>query len=259
MRAVGGEGLEPDAWDSHWQRFDEATRSNPAELMRFRLVLRLLGLGDRPVRLVDIGSGQGEMASIISRKHPGASVLGVELSAIGVHLGRERVPSARFLQWDLLQAEPIPPEWVGWATHAICSEVLEHVDEPLRLLENAYQFLGPGCRLVVTVPGGPRSAFDRHIGHRRHYNPGDLAELLRAAGFERVTTFGAGFPFFNLYRLVVLARGRRLIDDVAAEEHAGALSPTVRLAMAAFNQLLSLNLTRSPWGWQIVGVARCPR
>jgi glycosyltransferase involved in cell wall biosynthesis len=45
------------------------------------------------------------------------------------------------------------------------------VDEPARLLRNARTFLAPGCHLVVTVPGGPRSASDLRIGHRRHYDP----------------------------------------------------------------------------------------
>jgi SAM-dependent methyltransferase len=257
VTSVAGGPADSD-WDSLWQRFDQAAQRNPAELMRFRLVLRFLRLSDRAARLVDIGSGQGELASILTRNHPDTAVLGVELSATGVSLGEARAPSARFLQWDLLADEPVPEEWAGWATAAVCSEVLEHVDEPLRLLRNARRFLAPGCRLVVTVPGGPRSAFDHHIGHRRHYDPRALAELLTEAGFEQVTTFGAGFPFFNLYRLAVVARGRRLIEDVAIEERDGALSRTARLTMRAFDLLFRLNLSRSPWGWQIVGVARQP-
>ena len=73
---------------------------------------------------------------------------------------------------DLLRDPAPDAEWAGWATHAVCSEVLEHVDEPVVLLRNARSWLAPGCRLVVTVPGGPMSAFDRHIGHRRHFSPG---------------------------------------------------------------------------------------
>lgn len=252
------QAVDPD-WDRHWKQFDQATRRNPAELMRFRLVLRSLQLSDRTARVVDIGSGQGELVSIISRRHPHAVVLGLELSAMGVSLGQARTPSARFLQWDLLADEPAPAEWSGWATHAVCSEVLEHVDEPVRLLQNARRFLAPGCRVVVTVPGGPRSAFDLHIGHRRHYRPSELAHLLADAGFERVVTFGAGFPFFNLYRLAVVARGRRLIEDVSVQDEGGSLSRTALLTMRSFDVLFRLNLTGSPWGWQTVGVARASR
>jgi len=250
--------VDPD-WDSHWQHFDLATQRNPAELMRFRLVSRFLGVSDLPARVVDIGSGQGELVSILCKRYPRAAVLGLELSATGVSLGQARAPSARFLQWDLLSDRPPPAEWTRWATRAVCSEVLEHVDEPARLLQNTRPFLAPGCRLVVTVPGGPRSAFDLHIGHRRHYDRHTLARLLTEAGFERVVTFGAGFPFFNLYRLAVVARGSRLIEDVAVREEGESLSPAARITMGAFDRLFRLNLVGSPWGWQIVGVARMPR
>ncbi len=258
MTSVAGGTADSD-WDSLWQRFDQAAQRNPAELMRFRLALHFLGLSDRPARVVDVGSGQGELVSMMSQRHPRAEVLGVELSATGVRLGQARAPSARFLQWDLLTDQAAPAEWWRWATDAVCSEVLEHVDEPARLLRNARSFMAPGCRLVVTVPGGPRSAFDLHIGHRRHYDPPALAELLTEAGFERVVTFGAGFPFFNLYRLAVVARGRRLVEDVAVQDEGGSLSRTARLTMRAFDLLFRLNLMATPWGWQIVGAARLPR
>ncbi len=249
----------PDAWDAHWQRFDSATQRNPAERMRSRSVLRGLALGEAPARVLDIGSGQGQLAAMIGDAYPRAEVLGLELSAAGVALAARRAPSARFLQWDLLGDRAPPERWAGWATHAVCSEVLEHVDDPVRLLRTAARFMSPGCRLVVTVPGGRRSAFDIHIGHRRHYDRAALANLLRGAGFEPVRILAVGFPFFNLYRLTVIARGRRLVQDVTAERGTGGTLPgTVRLAMRAFDLLFRLNLDGIPWGWQIVGTARLP-
>ena len=100
------------------------------------------------------------------------------------------------------------------------------------------------------------SAFDRHIGHRRHFTPEAIAGVLRDAGFEVLLATGAGFPFFNLYRALVIARGDRLIEDVRGD---GAASPAARAAMLAFDPLLRLSLPRSRWGKQIVAVARLPR
>ena len=70
------------------------------------------------------------------------------------------------------------------ATHALRSEVLEHVEHPERLLRNAGSVMAPACRAVITVPGGPMIAFDRHIGHRKHYSRVRLRTLLNKAGFE---------------------------------------------------------------------------
>jgi len=95
------------------------------------------------------------------------------------------------------------------ATHAIASEVLEHLDDPVTLLRNGMAYMAPGCRVIVTVPGGPISAFHRHIGHRRHYTPVLLRDLLTAAGFEVEVSTGIGFPFFNLYIGALVWREKR--------------------------------------------------
>lgn len=151
-------------------------------------------------------------------------------------------------------AEPPAAEYRGWATNAVCSEVLEHLDEPEALLTNAMPYLAPGCVLLVTVPGGPMSEFDRHIGHRKHYSPRELRQLLERVGFEVDRVTGAGFPFFNLYRLVVILRGRRLVAEASARE----ASLLARLVMAAFGFLFRLNLDASRLGWQTVASARLP-
>jgi SAM-dependent methyltransferase len=247
-----------DDWDSHWRHYADAAEDNPAEIMRSQLVRRFLNMRSRK-RVVDIGSGQGDLAAMLMRDHADGRVLGLELSAEGVAIARAKVPSATFVQRDLLVESPVPDEFAGFGEAAVCSEVLEHVDDPAVLLRNARPFLAPGCRVVITVPGGPMSAFDRHIGHRRHHSPSSLRDIIDAAGLDTVAVFRSGFPFFNLYRMTVIARGSRLIDDVSAQERGGGTSSGVAaLVMRVFRALFRFNLTRSPWGWQIVGIARVP-
>ena len=181
----------------------------------------------------------------------------LELSSTGVAIASRRVPSARFLQRDLLQPADDGQTPEPWATHSVCSEVLEHLDDPQRLLVNAHAWMAPACKLIVTVPGGPMSAFDRAIGHRRHFTPHALRRLLEDSGFRVQWTRRSGFPFFNLYRLVVIARGERLARDVHAAEET---RPTVAVAvMSAFDRLFRFNLDRTPFGWQIMALATLDR
>lgn len=245
----------PDDWDSHWARYEAGAARNPAQRWRHRLLLRTLAPpgAPPPPRLLDVGSGQGDFAALARSSWPDTGILGLELSATGCRLAAAKVPDAAFRTVDLLAGAVPAPEHAGWATHAVCSEVLEHVDDPAALLRAAAAWMAPGCRLVVTVPGGPMSAFDRHIGHRRHFRPADLAELLRQAGFDVERADGAGFPFFNLYRLVVVARGRRLAADVGGD---GPIAPIAGLVMAAFDRLFALNPSTGRLGWQIVATAR---
>ncbi len=243
-----------DDWDDHWTRFEASARDNPAQTYRRKLIFDLLEEYGPPARLLDIGCGQGDLLFEAGRVIPSAALAGVELSAAGVSAAERRVPSATVLQRDLLAPPSGDTGLDQWASHAVCSEVLEHVEDPAALLRAATAFMQPGCLVIITVPGGPRSAFDRHIGHRVHYTPASLHLLIERAGLRVERVFGAGFPFFNLYRRVVILRGKRLIDDVDTSE--GQLSVVARGIMRTFGILFRLNATDTKWGEQVIGVAR---
>jgi SAM-dependent methyltransferase len=251
----GTTGSHTDDWDQHWSQYATAAVLNPAQEFRRRLILDALAIDGPGARILDIGSGTGDLAADLVAELPAPHVRGLELSETGVEIARRKVPEAEFRQVDLLAEAPVSDEDVGWADHAVCSEVLEHVDEPVALLQNARAYLAPGCRLVVTVPGGPMSAFDRHIGHRRHFSPDDAADVLRSAGYVVESARGVGFPFFNLYRLLVIAAGDRLIEPEGEPAAPGAAR---RLADRAFRALFRHNLGGRRLGFQSVAVARNP-
>ena len=242
-----------DDWDRHWADYASAAERNPAQQYRRRLILSLLGPGAAGGRILDIGSGQGDMIAHLRAMYPDAELCGIDYSQEGVELAARKAPSASFFVRDLVLPGVPDNQMRGWATYAVCSEVLEHVDEPVRLLANARAYLGAGCRLVVTVPGGPMSAFDRHIGHRRHFTVATLRQTLTQAGFEVRAIKGAGFPFFNLYRLMVILRGEGLITDVAGGHQDQ--SAVARVLMGLFRGLFVLNLPSGGGGWQLVAVA----
>lgn len=252
-------GNERDDWSRHWDEYAESAAQNPAQDYRRRLIFNGLQMprSGQGVRLLDVGSGQGDFAAEVRQRYPAAQILGLELSDSGVALSRRKVPDATFVECNLLAREPIPEAFRAWATHAVCSEVIEHVDDPETLLSQARHYMAPGCKLFVTAPGGPMSAFDKHIGHRKHFTPADMRSLLIAAGYGPEFATGAGYPFFNLYRRVVIMRGERLIEDVKSE--GGQVnSLSARLAMSAFSLLFKCNMSSSPLGWQMVACARVP-
>jgi SAM-dependent methyltransferase len=241
-------------WDSHWTRYDEATRRNPAHRFRRALIMsQLERSAGMPMRILDLGCGQGDFLREARERFPEARLAGVDGSTAGLELARRRVAGARLFRTDLATEDPLPSELQGFATHVVCSEVLEHLDEPASALRKAAQALAPRGQLIVTVPGGPRSAFDIHIGHRRHYSPRELESLVRAAGYESIEVRGAGFPVFNLYKLVVILQGRRLARQA---DQATPPSRASALAMMAFDWLFRLSGDRTRLGWQTFGVFR---
>lgn len=245
-----------DDWDEHWTEFREANERNPAQNFRQRLALQRIAGISAPRRLLDIGSGNGTFIDLAAARWPTAELLGLELSPAGVAQASQRVPRARFEVRNLMEERATGSDQ-NWATHAVCSEVLEHVDDPVTVLRNARSWMAPGCRLLITLPGGPMSAFDRHIGHRQHFTVKSLTQLCQDAGLEVDEVSGAGFPFFNLYRSLVIARGEQLVADATTQPAQGG-SKAVWAAMSLFDALLRMNLPRSRLGWQMVAIAREP-
>jgi len=250
------ERADRDDWDRHWEDYSETAALNPAQQYRRQLIHEAVR-GRDPKTLVDLGSGTGDLIAELGAACPDAALLGVEISERGVALSRRRAPQAEFVRQDLLQPVRDAGTWGGRAECATCSEVLEHLDDPAMFLRNATSFMAPGCTLIVTVPGGPMSAFDRHIGHRKHYSPEELRALLGESGFAVERVEGAGFPFFNLYRLLVILRGRKLIGDVASAGD-GSVKGAAAVAMRLFALLFRMNRNRGRRGWQTLAVAKWP-
>ncbi|HWD25118.1 MAG TPA: class I SAM-dependent methyltransferase [Acidimicrobiales bacterium] len=253
-----------DDWDAHWSNYGDTSGAlNPANRMRERLILSLLGEIAGGSTILDIGSGQGDLAFVLADRYPDAKVIGVEYSSEGVKRARRAAESrssgVTFLERNLLEAVPAAEASSVCAQYATCSEVLEHVDDPVEILTNAKAYLAPGCRVVFTVPGGPRSAFDRHIGHRQHFTPASLTEVIDRSGLEVIRTARAGFPFFNVYKSLVIARGKKLVADVEkGDSGETATSPAIRAVLRALDTLFHANLPAGPLGWQIVATARVP-
>jgi trans-aconitate methyltransferase len=242
-----------DDWDAHWSRYSEVATANPSHEYRRRLIARHLPRR-AALRLLDVGSGQGDVSVGLAADRPEAVLAGIELSRVGVQIASERLPAAWFEQVDLLQDRRPPEGLERWAEAAVCSEVLEHLDEPSTLLAHLRDYLTDDAQLVVTVPAGPRNAYERHIGHRRHYTRRDLEHLLESSGYAVERVAAAGFPFFNLYKVLGWLRGERLVTDADAEQTRPPL--IMRAALAAFRVLFWCNLPDTPWGWQLVAVAR---
>ena len=246
-------------WNHLWEAYAASAEENPAQAYRRDLVIQLLALGGKsgPARILDLGSGQGDFSRELHLRFPEAEIRGLDISAAGVRMAREKVPQGLFLEADLTRPLDLPEGWAGWATHMVCTELLEHLEDPASVLANAKPLLAPGARVVITVPAGPMSAFDRFLGHVRHFDSRSLAGCIEAGGLKPLAVLRAGFPFFNLYRLAVILRGQRLVAD-AAQVQAGTPSWLASVVMKIFGMLFRFNACQWGPGWQMVAVVETP-
>ena len=243
---------DPDNWDAHWTSSNRSATLNPAQSFRHKSIAKLVAKSN-PQSLVDIGCGQGDFLQFINQVMPNVSLRGLELSKIGTEISQSKVKSAQIVQANLLEhnfnSSVIPQSEV-----ATCTEVLEHLDEPKFFLTKAQLLIQPGGTLLVTVPSGPRTAFDKHIGHRQHFSSKSLKRLLAESGFVDISVQRYGWPFFNLYRLMVLLRGKRLIQDV--ENQTIENSKLSQLIALAFGLLFKVNIRNPYFGWQLIATCK---
>lgn len=244
--------FNPDDWDSHWTNSNASASISPAQIYRHRVITKVVQKLNR-YQLVDIGCGQGDFLERLDQEIDGIRLSGVELSDTGARITRAKVPGATIFQADLMQDNP-KIENVSANTIGTCLEVLEHLDDPIKFLNNAKRLLANNAFLVVSVPSGPRTEFDKHIGHRRHYTPKSLREMLTNAGFTEVKVRRCGWPFFNLYRFMVYLRGKKLIEDV--EIKTIETSFVAKIVSTVFNFLCRFNLPIPILGWQLVAICR---
>lgn len=249
-----------DGWDEHWSNLNDITMLNPAQHYRHKLLIEALAecIALRPYRanIYDFGSGQGDLVAMLASKFSGRSFTGLELSGVGVEISKAKAPTAKFRQCNLLEDSPPHTDLYGQCNIGICAEVLEHLDEPRKMLSVIKRYLAPGALLIITVPSGPMNSFEKAIGHRKHYQPEELMALVESAGLSVLRVQRAGFPFFNLYKLVALMRGEKLRSDANGNSGVHGL---MMFVLRVFDFLFErFNFRNSPFGWQLMLIAEKP-
>jgi 2-polyprenyl-3-methyl-5-hydroxy-6-metoxy-1,4-benzoquinol methylase len=246
-----------DDWNSHWLRYADSASINPAQMMRHETIIREIRniAGSKKVNtLIDIGSGQGDFLKLANKRKVAKNYVGFELSPSGVNVSKKKIPSATFYKIDLLKDRPLN-KFFKKADVIVCSEVLEHLDSPSKFLSKISPYLKDSGILVLTVPSGPRSKYDIFIGHRIHYTPKSFSKVIKntTGNLDIDKIYRTGFPFFNLYKSIVILRGKSLINDVSD----GHLNIFAILFMNIFRFLFNFNIKRSSFfGWQLIAICK---
>jgi glycosyltransferase involved in cell wall biosynthesis/2-polyprenyl-3-methyl-5-hydroxy-6-metoxy-1,4-benzoquinol methylase len=105
---------------------------------------KALGIGGR---VLDLGCGAALKTAALNR-HDSNFAVGCDFDAGLLGYARARVGESRLVRCDAL-ALPFPAGEFDWV---IAVEVIEHVREPARLLEEINRVLRPGGRLLLTTP-----------------------------------------------------------------------------------------------------------
>jgi 2-polyprenyl-3-methyl-5-hydroxy-6-metoxy-1,4-benzoquinol methylase len=249
--------MDKDNWSQHWVRFSNSASDNPAQLMRHQLIIDEIASSQKKCSLIiDIGSGQGDLLNKLQKLNISDAYIGLEMSESGIEISKSKNKIVTFIQVDIFKDEDLLSNYFNLADYVICSEVIEHVDNPLGFCMRMKRYLKSSGKLILTVPGGPMSTYDKFIGHRIHYTKSQIGALITDAGYVGVNISMSGFPFFNLYRLMVILRGKKLIQDASLSPDAPLQNKFTKIVMNIFRLLFRFNFQDSLFGWQVFLVAQ---
>jgi SAM-dependent methyltransferase len=161
-----------------------------------------------PVRVADLGCGEGHLAIEASRW--ASKVIAIDVSETAVARARERARAkgVRSILWKQGDIEDLPLE-TGSVDVALLSQALHHAKEPLRAVREAVRILAPGGKLLLLDLKAHREEWVKKLGDRwLGFDEKSLRKMLREVGLEDVRVeIGArkrGDPF-----QVIVASGRK--------------------------------------------------
>jgi SAM-dependent methyltransferase len=151
-------------------------------------------------RILEVGAGRGTYSTFFADR---GHLTALEPSAAHCEVLRERLhdyPSAVVINAQL-DGTAAP----GSYDTVVCLNVLEHIADDHRALNDIYEALAPGGKIILWVPAFEAlySSFDRQIGHFRRYRRNELQALIHNVGFQQVAARYTNLPGFFAWWMVV--------------------------------------------------------
>lgn len=185
--------------------------------------------------LLDLGCGGGGFAGFCASR--GARMFLADIDPDAAEQARlsiqPRTPHP--VETVITPAESLPlPD--AMFSRLMCTEVLEHVDDPRRVMDELVRVGRPGARYLLTVPSAAVETIQNAIGpedyvrkpnHVRVFADGELATLAKESGLLAERTWGDGF-FWSVGLFLTWTKGVR----------PGQRNPTLELWGSAWKALL---------------------
>jgi ubiquinone/menaquinone biosynthesis C-methylase UbiE len=143
---------------------------------------------ERPsIRLLDAGSGRGDLLTYLGERHPGWHLVGVELDPHRLKMAEEIRRKLRLSNVSYLRANVCDLPFHEEFDVVLSSDVLEHVSDDRRALASMTGALKAGGYVVITSPSVPQPKHlplvawrERRIG----FDPSDYGHVRQGYSME---------------------------------------------------------------------------
>jgi len=164
----------------------EVGYANPLQMKRVHAILEMCGSGKT---IADIGGGDGFIADLLKKQSNAVTI--VDASEIRV-LRAKYLLDIEAIQHDISKGLPFEDESVD-----ICllAEVVEHLENPFVLLQEAQRIIKPNGRIIFTVPIHPmHDAYYQHFWAIRQNN---IEDNMLVLSFDRILPHIESFRKLN--------------------------------------------------------------
>lgn len=207
-------------YDRYWAEGHKHTGKRQGYAENFRkFMASALAAGQPHARGLEAGCGDASFTPEFARYF--RETHAIDISESQVEENRRQHPGIFFRQHDL--SKPLPYA-DGFFSAIWCSEVLEHLFDPLYALQEFNRVMAPSGQLLVTVPyhGKFKNVmislfkwdhhFDPEYPHVRFFTKNTLARITEKAGFKNLglSTCGMNQPLRDLLiptNILMSARG----------------------------------------------------
>jgi SAM-dependent methyltransferase len=148
--------------------------------------------------VIDVGCGDSGFIGFVAQQGPEVILVDQDAARLASAEARVRASPARACRAIQSDCDPIPlPDDAG--DLVICSEVLEHVPDPVKFLQEVIRLARPGAQLLISVPDARSEQFVSTTAPPQYFQEPNHVRVYTAQAFEALIpdsalAIGAGPP-----------------------------------------------------------------
>lgn len=133
--------------------------------------------------VVDVGCGDGGALNFCAAR--GAHLIGVDIDPGVISHVQQRLEgsAARKMEFMLIES-PTLPVADATATRVICTEVLEHVDDPAQVMAELARIGKPGARYLLSVPDALQENLQKQVAPGSYFQKPNHVRIISRDEFE---------------------------------------------------------------------------